>query len=408
MAAVRVLAFTAFCCLAGVPILHARADSPARQGAAQPPLIRQLGSIKQIQGNTIKLSTDEGADITVIVKQGARMLRVEPGEKDLAHAVPLELSDLQAGDRIRVRGQNSPDSKSLIALEVIAIKHLDIQAKRQQEQADWQKRGIGGLVKDAGAPANTIVISVSALGGAKTVTLHVAANTVLRRYASGSVRFDDAKPAPLAQIHPGDQLRARGNRSADGGDFAAEEVVSGSFRNIAGTITAIDAEAKSMVIMDLLTKKSVTVEISAQSQLRKLPLQVAQLMALRLRGGAPGGAPGSGAAGTPPAAGGAPPAQAGAPPNAGAPGAGGPGGGQRGDFQQTVNRLPQVTLADLQKGDAVILVATESGESGPVTAITLLGGVEPLLTAPRGSQAFTLSPWALGGGGGEGGAEPNP
>ena len=372
--------------------------APPPQQGAQPALVRQLGTIKQIQGNTIKLTPDEGGDITVVVKQGARMLRVEPGEKDLSHAVTLDLGDLQAGDRIRVRGQNAPDGKSLVALEVIAIKHLDIQAKQERERADWQKRGIGGLVTAVDAAANTVVVSVRAQGATKTVTLHVTAHTLLRRYAPGSVKFDEAKAAPLSEIRAGDQLRARGNRSEDGNDLNAEEIVSGSFRNIAGTINSIDADAKSMVISDLLSKKTVTVQVSAQSQLRKLPPQLAQMLAMGLRGGAgggpgaPGGAPGNpgGAAGTAP--GGA---------------AGDATARPRGDFQQLVNRLPQVTLADLQKGDAVILVATESGESGPVTAITLLGGVEPLLTASaRATQAFTLSPWALGGGGGEGG-EPN-
>jgi len=75
-----------------------------------------------------------------------------------------------------------------------------------------------------------------------------------------------------------------------------------------------------------------------------------------------------------------------------------------------INRLPLVTLADLQKGEAVILVASEGSSSAEVTAITLLGGVEPILTAtPRGAQGFTLSPWTMGGGAmGEGGVEPNP
>ena len=60
--------------------------------------------------------------------------------------------------------------------------------------------------------------------------------------------------------------------------------------------------------------------------------------------------------------------------------------------------MPAATLADFQKGDAVMIVSTESGESGKVTAISLLGGVEPILAAaPSNSQAMTLSPWSLGG-----------
>ena len=68
------------------------------------------------------------------------------------------------------------------------------------------------------------------------------------RYAPGSVKFDDAAPAPLDQIQKGDQLRARGQRSADGGELTADEVVSGSFRNISGTINLVDASANTITV----------------------------------------------------------------------------------------------------------------------------------------------------------------
>jgi len=78
------------------------------------------------------------------------------------------------------------------------------------------------------------------------------------------------------------------------------------------------------------------------------------------------------------------------------------GGGMRAggapDFQQILNRMPIVALADLHKGDAVMLVATQGTPSSASTAITLLTGVEPILrAAPNGSQAMMLTPWSLGG-----------
>ena len=75
-------------------------------------------------------------------------------------------------------------------------------------------------------------------------------------------------------------------------------------------------------------------------------------------------------------------------------------------------RMPAVSISELNKGDAVMLVATQgSAGSGP-TAITLLAGVEPILTAaPAGmnAAATVLSPWNLGqGGAGGGGGEAVP
>jgi hypothetical protein len=64
-----------------------------------------------------------------------------------------------------------------------------------------------------------------------------------------------------------------------------------------------------------------------------------------------------------------------------------------------LNRMPAVTLADLQKGTAVMIVATEGSPQNPPTAVTLLTGVEPILTASpdTGRAAMLLSPWNLGG-----------
>ena len=70
-----------------------------------------------------------------------------------------------------------------------------------------------------------------------------------------------------------------------------------------------------------------------------------------------------------------------------------------------LSRMPAATLADLQKGDAVMLVATEGGPNGVPSVITLLGGVEPILESfPSGNASTILSPWSLSGApGGEAG-----
>jgi hypothetical protein len=53
----------------------------------------------------------------------------------------------------------------------------------------------------------------------------------------------------------------------------------------------------------------------------------------------------------------------------------------------------------LQKGEAVIVAATQGSATSPPTATKLITGVEPILSAaPSGAAAATiLSPWNLGG-----------
>jgi hypothetical protein len=370
--------------------------TPRPQAGAPNAAAKQIvGVIKAIGGNSISVTLDQGgSSVSVTVQDGAQFLRVEPGQTDLKSAVPMQLSDLQQGDRVLVRGKMSDDSKSLTANRVIAMKHEDVAAKQAKDREDWQKRGIGGLVSAVDSANGTITVSVAAPGGSKAVTIHMAKETVLRRYAPDSVNFDDAKPAQLEAVKQGDQLRARGARSADGSEFAADEIVSGSFRNISGTVNSVDPAMGVVSVTDLVTKKPVNVKITAQSQVRKLPPAMAQGLAARLKG-SPAGAAGAAAGGT----GVAPDASR----QGGTPGAGTRAGGAApADLQQAINRAPAATLSDLQKGDAVMIVSTASAGSMDVTAITLVGGVEPILQASP-SEGMVLSPWNLGGGGeGEG------
>ena len=382
----------------GVRAGTAKYPSPgAQQGAtAANPATRPVGTIKTITGKTIVLTTDAGAEVTIQVQDDARLLRIEPGEKDLKNAAALQLADLQAGDRILVRGKMADDGKTVVAASVIAMKSADIAAKQAHEREQWQKNGVGGLVTAIDAAGGTIKISTNGQGAAKEVIVLVSKQTTLRRYAPNSVKFDDAKPAGVDQIKVGDQLRARGTRNADGTELTADEVVSGTFRNIAGTINAIDASAGTITVMDLVAKKPTIVKIAPESQLRKLPEQMAKLMAMRLKGTPANGAGGGNAAGGPPAK----PAET-APGQPGGAQAGGSGGAGRtgggGDLQQALSRMPATTLAELQKGDAVMIVATEGAQDNGLMAITLLAGVEPLLQAAPGGGSGVPTLWNIGG-----------
>ena len=396
--------------------------SVATAGWSQTPssLYKAAGTVASIEPTGFTLQTDAGVRLAVVIPNNALLLRVAPEEKTLKNATKISVADIAVGDRVLVQGQISSDQKTVVAVRAIDMSKAAIAQKHAAETAQWQ-RGAGGLVSAVDPVANTITISTSGFGGAKKTTVHVSKDTILRRYAPGSVKYEDAKPAPLSQIQPGDQVKARGTRSADGNDFDAQEIVSGTFLNIAGTVASIDTTQNTLTVTDLKTKKPVLVKLTTDSQQRKLDPQMAQRIAMAFKGGgagAPGGMPGGAGTG---AVAGAPGGHApqgaptgGAPGGAGGQGGfggppGGPGGARAGgapDFQRLLNRMSSATLADLKKGDAVMLVATQSTDTGGVTAITLLSGVEPILTAsPSASQALFSGSWNLGAPGGGGGEE---
>jgi hypothetical protein len=402
------------------------ADSPA---AAQ--VAKAVGTIKSIQADSITVAVESGGEVTAKLTESTKLLRVPPGEKDLKNAVPLQMQDLQAGDRVLVRGQSSPDAPdahSITALTVIVMKQVDVATKKQHDLENWQKRGVGGIVTKVDVATDIITILSDGSGANRSIAVHIAKETVLRRYAPGSVKFDDAKPEPasafMAQIKAGDQLRTRGTRSPDGGELKAEEAVAGSFRNIAGIIKAVDAASNTITVQDAISKSAVVVKVSSDSQMKKLPPEMAQRIAMRLKAAA------GGATGDQPATSGQRQSQSqtqtqtqsqgqgqgqgmvngqaaganGGRARYGADAQGHSGGGNGPpDLQRMVSRLPNSTLADLQKGDVVMIVATEGAGSDAATAITLLAGVEHILTAsPNRSASSLLSPWSLSAPGGEG------
>ncbi len=346
------------------------------------------GAITAINGNTLTVKTDTGESHQVAIAADTDLKRIEPGQTSLANAAAITISDLAVGDRILVRGLEDATADPLAPKQIVAIKAADVAQKQQKDLADWQKRGISGLVKSVDAAGGVITVSTGAGPTAKTVTVKTTKATVLRRYAPGSVRFDQAQPATMDTIHAGDQLRARGDKNADGTEIAAEEVVSGTFLNVSGTILTVDAAASTVTLKDLTTKKQMTIHIGPDAQMHRIPDQMAQFIAARLKGTA--GASAGAAGGQRPAGQGAPGAGAGR-----GPGAGG------GDPAQFLSRTPVIEIKDLQKGQAIMVVATDGagGSSGDVNAVMLLAGVEPLLEAPAARDL--LSSWSMGGGGGE-------
>ena len=326
---------------------------------AQAP-VRIVGTITAIHGNTLTIQADSGQVFQVEVPTTAELKRVTPGQRTLAGAETIRLSELASGDRALVRINRDASAGALQASVVIAIKLTDLERRRQLERAEWRLHGVGGLVKSVNAARGVIVLT--SRSEAETITVRVTPATILKRYAPDSLRFDMARPAPIGAIHVGDELMARGDKSADGRQITASEVVSGSFRRISGTITSLDLSNSTLVVRDLATKKQVTIHIPPDTQMRRLSEHVAQILAMRLMREAGRKEANPRAAGEVAA-------------------------------RFLIRRSPLISLAELQKGEAVMLVATPG--TLEVNAITLLAGVEPLLEATEASRQDLLSSWSM-------------
>ncbi len=351
------------------------------QLAAQAPA-RFIGTITATGDNQLTVKTDAGQTYNVTAAANIDIKRIAPGERDLSKAEAIPFSDLAVGDRALVKLDPNAPAGTMQAEQIIAIKKSDVAERQEQEREAWQRHGVGGLVKSVDSATGTIVVTTGAGPTLKTVTVHTNDKTVLKRYAEGSIRYADAKPAPLNAIQPGDQLRARGEKSPDGAEVAATEVVSGTFRNISGLVSSINREAGTFVVKDLLTKKDVTIQVPQTAQMRRLPDNMAKMIGAQLKSEE---------------------ADHRATPTQGAPAMERMHGqGRPSELQAVLSKAPVIQLADLKKGEAVMLVSTQG--TNEVTAITLLAGVEPLLQAPAESQNL-LSNWSMGTSGTEAAAQ---
>jgi co-chaperonin GroES (HSP10) len=359
-----------FLSLVGITNSGIAAQTPT---AAPPAAASQLGTVKAVSGNTITMTTDKGLTLSVSVATGAKVVQLAVGSTDLKTAKPSQLTDVAVGDRALVTGKVGDTPESFTAMRVILMKSADIAQKQAAQQDDWKARGTSGIVSTVD-PATGIINITS---GTKKLTINTSSKTEFRRFAGDTVKYQDAKLGTLAQIQPKDQLQARGTKSADGSSMQAEEVISGSFENLSGVLLSVDSASGKITLKDLASKKIVTVNVTANSDLRTMPAMMATRFAAQANGGGQGGGRRGGGSGG----------------GTAQETSGGSGRSAGADLSQMIARLPTITLADLHKGDAVMIVASESAPGATtVTAVTMLSGVDAILTAnPNGGMDLSMS-----------------
>ena len=366
------------------------ATAPAQTGDPNITLNSVIGEVKAIDASARQLTvkTDAGSVVTAIVSDTTTYLRVAPGEKDLTNAAKIAFADVAEGDRVMARGKVSDDKKSVPARALIVMTKGDIAKKQDAERAEWRRRGILGVISALNPTSNEITITTRSMAGSTPVIIPVGEKVELRRYAPDSIKFGDAKPSTFAELKVGDQLRALGERSPDGSKFTAEKIVTGSFRTVAGTVTAVDPTTGEIKINELEKKQPLTIVVKQDAVLRKFPAAGEMGM---MFGRGPGGTP---TAQTQPAGG---QQAAGGAAGAGGQSRGGPGGpgmrpGGGPNIQDMLERLPTIALADVKTGDTIIVSSTQGADPGRLTAITLVSGADTLLNMIAARQQQTGGP----------------
>ncbi len=362
--------------------------SPAQTA---PAIVSLIGEVKAIDATAkqIVLRADSGVISTVNLSDKTQYKRLPPGETTLAKAIDITLTDVGAGDRVLAQWRAGADVKTAPTPRVVVMNKADLAKKQEQDRAQWRRRGVSGIVSSVNPSTQEITVSSRSLMGVQqAVIIPVTDKVLMRRYPPNTIpKYSDAKPSKFEEVKVGDQLRALGDKSADGTHLTAEEVLFGTFKIVGGTVTAIDAAANQIKINDLQTKKPLTIILKPDSVLRRFPENAAMMFG---GGGAGPGGPGAGAgpgAGQSPAQGQqpAPRPQGAGPGGPQGAGPGGPqGGGMRGgagggSMADLLERLPMISISELKVGDTIIMSSLPGSDPTQFTAISLVSGVEPLL-----------------------------
>jgi len=342
------------------------------------------GDVVSISDKQIVIKTKD-APLNVELTPKTEFKRVSAERPSIASAVPSALADIVVGDKVVVSGVFGDDKSKLPARTVYLMAKSDI-AQRNAKEAEKWSRGISGKVASVNSQTGQISVEIRNLMGSTTVVITPKEGAAFKRYAPNSVKYSEAVESSVGAVQAGDMIRAAGDKSADGLSLAAEEIVTGAFQTIAGTVKSIDVEKNEVVITNLQTKKDVTVALGTASVMKKFPEEFAQRMVQFQGAGMQGGGPGARPAGTP---GGSQPVQT-APP-AGSQGQPGgpvrmmPGGGRGGGIDEMLERFPSITAADLKAGDMIAVSSTKNGTLDKISAIKLLAGVEPFIRAAQAS-----------------------
>ena len=315
----------------------------------------------------LTLKTDAGAELSVTMSPKVAYRRVAPGERDVRNGQTIAIGDINVGDRALAVGKL--EGTTVTASLIVIMSKADVAKTHAAEQAEWDKRGVIGIV--TAASPEDIAIAVHGPGGTKKTLIITPGpkaadpavcsgfDQVRGRQAVDARRDQDRRSGARVgrkerrrdQVDGGgDHLRVvQGDRGDDPFDRCGESLHA---RERSGDQETGDGQDQSGF------------EFAQASRANGADAGGAQPSAGRRRG----------ARARRQSAEAVQKAEAGADRRARRR--------WRRDLTQMLERVPAVTLADLKAGDAIIVLSTVGASPDQMTAITMLAGVEPILTKP--------------------------
>jgi len=386
-------------------------QNAARAQAPAPSVYTTVqGTITKVDlaAKVISIKTETG-DTTVKFSNLTKVMELPPGEADTKKATPLKPEDIGAGDHILARAQTK-DLTGLPAGYIYVNRASDI-AKENAAKAEEWKTAVSGLAETVDPASKKITMKVRGAAGApdRDVTLDLSGAVSYQRFSDKSFDYERADGSA---IKVGDHLRVLGSKNADVTEIKVTDLAADAIKQIGATIKSIDPATGLITAIDT-AKKPVTITVGPKAEVKRLDdptaLMIARIVNPSFQGAGRGaGRGGGGGAGEGAGGGGGRGFGGGGQAGGGAPGGSGFGGrsgrarGGAAQIQSLVDQQPDVKVADLKPGEAIIVSGPSSPDSSSFAAMMVLAGVDQILHAAPSTGADPLgSGWSnVGGGGG--------
>jgi hypothetical protein len=306
--------------------------------------VNVFGKVSNINldANQITILTTDGKNIVATFDKAVEFKQVPAGETTLRNATDITSAQINAGDNALVRG-NRTSENNIFARQIIIVTQADIIKKQDRKREEWKLRGIAGIVQKVDLGARKIFVQTKG-ANSQLIELVPTDKTIFQRYETDAGSLNDFKPGNLERIKEGDQIRALGDKSADGRQFVPEEVFSGSFRILTGKVLAVNPEAGELKLSDLQNGKTVTAVVNSASNLRRLTGDSVKSEAgLTAKGGARETA----------------------------------GGGSI-NLTSLLEKSPKINIADIKIGETIVIASLSDAGAERLIGITVVSGVEIL------------------------------
>lgn len=337
--------FCAYLFLGAVAVVFGQSDS--QNSAANDKGItpsRVIGTITEIDSSNkcVTIQTASKNSVKVCSNETSSFYQMPINETSLAKAKKINFETIKTGDKSYAKGKVSSDLKTMPAEYIVIIEASEIEEKLKVDQEKWKKFGKTGFVKSIDAANKTIVVQTNSQSPEETLTIDVSPNTVkFLRYPPGKAKFNDAVSSSFTDIKVGDLLKVLLQNNSASNSNIAETVISGYFRTIGGTISAVNYEQGEIQVKDITSKETVTIKFDSTNPIKKMSPDLTNLMIAQTTSKKASPTPG-----TP-------------------------------DVNEIIEKLPATPLSELKKGDMLIIsCSADSAQSNVLTSVLALAKAE--------------------------------